>query len=110
MGGSADGAELDVESSEVSPDVNWEICLKKLLFLMPIDIGYEVHTCCVTVETHCLFDGALLRVKGVSELYTDTRFTDLDHFRGMSFQFSDSFETVEHDIPSIPEEGHILVD
>ena len=57
VGGSPDGARLDVEGGVVRADVHREVGLQELLGLVPVHVSDEVYSRCVTMEGYCLLDG-----------------------------------------------------
>ena len=58
MGCSPDGATLDIEGSIISSNIYGEVCLEKLLRLMPVNLGVEIYSSRITVEINCLVNRA----------------------------------------------------
>jgi hypothetical protein len=68
MSGPSYSSALNVKSSIISSNINWEIGLEKFLRFMPVDLSLEIDSCCLSVQAKRLFDGTQTRVQSICEL------------------------------------------
>ena len=79
MGRSSNCSALNIESGKVRTDIDWEICLRQFLGLMPINMCDEIYPSNIAMEYHSLLNCWQTRVKLIVEFHPYLWFGDFYH-------------------------------